>query len=698
MKLVLGANYFYLINYIEIANSIKNGLKLLTYIQRASTFTSQMDEGTKKKLIQNYSAQYEDIRILYESNKTKLLANTIVKDFTQAVEQFNCPYCKRGKTVSEKGQCSMCSINFRTVSDLKIHFGPPPKYAGLRNYGVNCFVNCVIQQLFMNIFFRYTIMNYKPSEWGLLFKHKKFRNPYPPYPEKCDSGYKIIDATDKQYIQTEGLWRALANTFKELELARNPVDSRPILNNLHEIDTEKAGDATASYASIIMSIDLMLNKAQVPNIIRNMYMQRFCTTEYCGNCKNPSSMTNSIDGDNMIRISPTRGDSLHSVLKKMYNNPEQIKNKCTKCKNYLFSKSFIYTFPNVIVMHMDRSTGGDNKTHKRFEFPEILDLYDYSYNKHIKNKSKNEPYYFYYLVGVVLCNGETLKSSHFWSHIRERYYKEELIPGINKYQEELVATDNWYIIDDDVVTTKSKDEMIEDWYDGPHESFKKFGVTGNNSINYHHAYLLFYERRYPEDIYERERQHIDEYDTANNIKIIPSSYPLIRAKDFINNINTQILSIPAPPNFILTPKQIEDKIKYIEYITEKLPTLIKIYNSLHQDILPGLQEDKYVTCTWLYDAEVEEKIKIKETYKDYVSNAITLVKRIKSLVENENSETIINDKIKIDLYHQHFSKEYESIVDLYNKLIKNIEETYNNIVAKYIKTLMIYHHLPDRHQ
>jgi hypothetical protein len=210
--------------------------------------------------------------------------------------------------------------------------------------------------------------------------------------------------------------------------------------------------------------------------------------------------------------------------------------------------------PNVLVfrIHRNKPYSSSEKVFNRFEFPveEELDMSPYIYN----DDSRNSPHNKYRLGGVVINSGETLSARHYYSFVRERNYS----PIPSSFISDMSTCSNnqplftkfgcWLEYDDEKVSKKLHSDMIRTFFGGridgkDEENLRQQNVPeGSAYWLTKSAFLLFYERIQPVDIYTQAERDIQ----TNSAGIIAPSYPLLRLSQChrisISNISQSLIN------------------------------------------------------------------------------------------------------------------------------------------------------------
>ena len=142
---------------------------------------------------------------------------------------------------------------------------------------------------------------------------------------------------------------------------------------------------------------------------------------------------------------------------------------CDSCKQRsdTTKRTLLWSLPNYLIVHMQRICFNYNKfenekVNTRWEFPEDLNVYDYTADKD-KNKPKTD-HYDYKLKGIVVHIGSA-EYGHYFSYIK-------------------VANNQWLEFNDERVREFDPDDIASECFGGEHWRRE------NQS-----AYLLVYEKK-----------------------------------------------------------------------------------------------------------------------------------------------------------------------------------------------------------
>ena len=228
----------------------------------------------------------------------------------------------------------------------------------------------------------------------------------------------------------------------------------------------------------------------------------------------------------MLEIEDGIGD-LDSALAKHFSEElmtgdNRVWNEKTQSKETVWKAPFIEesSLPEVLVVQLKRfkynmTWDGRMEPHKlntKVDFSDVLDLSDYvRRQKDDVNATASETgAHIYELQGLVVHSGQTIHSGHYYSFIKwhdaaESAQKAAPVHSQDKQQPSASgqsqktgaawATNGiWYKLDDDVVTQVSKDLLKEESFGGTVESKDQYGEI-KRQVHSRSAYVLFYRKR-----------------------------------------------------------------------------------------------------------------------------------------------------------------------------------------------------------
>ena len=351
-------------------------------------------------------------------------------------------------------------------------------HVGLKNLGCICYMNSIMQQVYMVPTFRYAVMHADDGETP-----------------KPGSNYRHSVDDDNLLHQLQIMYTYL--TFSE-KMDYNPrnfcfsfkdFDGNPI-----NIGAQQ--DSQEFYNNFCDKIENCLKKTKFKYIVNDVFTGRTCSSVLCHNCKN---ISNRFEDFYNLTLEVKNINNLNDSLQKLIV-PEIIDEfNCSNCNQKVrISKiTSLNKLPNVLVVHLKRfyldyETCHTRKINSKFEFPKKLNLKLFCVEEITKNfganqsetsdiYSREDEYYQYELKGINVHTGSA-DGGHYFSFINvERDGKDNIM---NENQDD---KNNWLTFNDSHVSEFDTDKIPSECFGGSSE-----GYSFENCQN---AYLLIYERK-----------------------------------------------------------------------------------------------------------------------------------------------------------------------------------------------------------
>ena len=352
-------------------------------------------------------------------------------------------------------------------------------HVGLKNLGCICYMNSIMQQIYMVPTFRYAIMHADDGETP-----------------KPSSNYRYSVEDDNLLHQLQEMYTYL--TFSE-KMDYNPrnfcysfkdFDGIPI-----NVGTQQ--DSQEFYNNFCDKIENSLKKTKFKYIVNDVFTGRTCSSVLCQGCKH---ISNRFEDFYNLTLELKNINSLNDSLQKLIV-PEIIDDfKCSNCNQKVTINKItsLNKLPNVLVVHLKRfyldyETCHTRKINSRFEFPKKLNLKLFCIEEIIKNLgslnqsesediyNKEDEYYQYELKGINVHTGSA-DGGHYFSFIDVNRDGKNNIMNDNPENK-----DNWLIFNDSHVSKFDTDKIPSECFGGSNE-----GYSYENCQN---AYLLIYERK-----------------------------------------------------------------------------------------------------------------------------------------------------------------------------------------------------------
>ena len=436
------------ISYDELINIIKN------------------EENNNKDIIKYNSF----IKELYEFYNWSF-SSTITKDekMKSMINQFN----EIKKLEDENINIFNSIANTQNKSKvLRKKYG---KYVGMTNLGTTCYINSIMQLLFMISEFRFSILS-------------------------------IDDGKDKikgEYLDDDNMLHQMQKLFTNLLFSSDysiiPKDFILTLKDSNNVvfSMNNQKDSQEFYLYMCEKLESILKP--IPScqfLIKNFFTGKICNLYKCEKCSN---ITKNYEEFKSLTLKVQNIKNLEESLNK-YISKEKIKDyNCEKCnKKVTVTKNILISqLPNYLVIHLERiikdyQLNKDIKINGRFEFPLKLNIQKYLDINDNNNKDIDCEYI---LKGINVHKG-TAEGGHYASIIKEENENE------NK----------WYEFDDQIIKLFDLNNLEEECFGGE-EKYKT-------------AHLLFYEKVKKQPIIKvlnendvKEKQNIIEKNLEENNEV-----------------------------------------------------------------------------------------------------------------------------------------------------------------------------------
>eukprot|EP01035_Chromulina_nebulosa_P018175 gene18175-23833_t len=457
-------------------------------------------------------------------------------------------------------------------------------YVGLRNFGCTCYMNGLLQILYMIPEFRDTITNipiiskyfpdtedmrndyiYQLQRLFLNLKYSKQKSYSPDdwvYCYKDETNNQPVNTSDQQDAQEffQVLIDRLQNNYNKVYYKKDNNDNNLFLNNIIGV---KVCDQM-----IKVSSDNTTTQSSPNHVTDNSIKER---TE--------SFVCLSVD----VKGSKGLQDSLNKYIQGEYINEFQWDNENgTSDRVTIMKRQCISDLSNVLIFHLKRfelnfDTFLREKVNDFFPFPKILDMYPYTREGIMHNNEENSncypaSFYQYELGGIVVHTG-TADSGHYFSYIKD-------------------DSSRWYEFNDSIVKDFSESSIESECFGGKHTSHEYNKATDsfykNDIPNPKSAYMLIYHRIQP--IHESSKGASGDVNKSSDETIKESSA-------IENNVVDNQLDFMSVDNG-------EESKQYESLGSMDDEILISIYESMRQRIRINAQLDNYMP----EDAFIEPEI------------------------------------------------------------------------------------------
>lgn len=332
-----------------------------------------------------------------------------------------------------------------------------PGYPGLRNLSNTCYMNSLFTQLFMNVDFRYFMLN-----------------------------TNVADGVSSQKLlhETQNLFGFMQNSM------------------LKSIDSQGIADAIVTYENTPVDVSIQMDVDEFYNLLFDRWESQILTdadkktfrqfyggqivqqikSQECSHISERLEPFSAIQCD--IVGKTTLAESLNAYVKGEFMKGDN-KYSCTSCGSYVdaVKRACLKDTPDNLIFHLKRfdydlMTGMRSKINDRFEFPGEIDMAPYNIDALGDSGAPSSPDIFE-LVGILVHSG-TAESGHYYSYIRER-------------PSNASGPSTWVEFNDTDVTPFDPNNIGDQCFGGwtrVDEYSTKFTKVWN-------AYMLFYERITP---------------------------------------------------------------------------------------------------------------------------------------------------------------------------------------------------------
>ena len=350
-----------------------------------------------------------------------------------------------------------CEATHRSVRDVGMKFPghadwirPMSNGVGLRNLGMTCYMNSLLQQLYGNLQFRKFIL-----DQPILESHKQ-----------------------DVLAQVQGLFARMQNGLSPCAEPNSLAQALNVQIGIQE-------DVHTFYTTLLSRLE-----DNMPDTETKFTLNKFFTgnsvTQVKGECGHVSSRTEPFTE---LSITVKNKASLHDSLDEfVQGEPLEGANKymCMTCTSddggrlvNAMRRTCLDEIPDNLTFCLKRFTyeamlEGENKVNDRFDFPKDIDMSLYK-RSYLENPDRERETDIFELVGVIVHQG-SLQYGHYWSYVR--------VPGSTN-----PSMSTWLYLEDgrSLLCAGGIQEVQEQCFGGQKWS--------NGSERPDNAYVLFYQRK-----------------------------------------------------------------------------------------------------------------------------------------------------------------------------------------------------------
>jgi len=348
-------------------------------------------------------------------------------------------------------------------------------HVGLKNLGSTCYMNSIIQQLYMMETLRYAVMGGEDKD--ISFYKQRFS----PYDDnllhQLQVMFTYLTLSDKQYYNPQYFCMA----FKD--------------NNGNPINTKIQQDSQEFYNNFCDKIEENLKHTKYKYIINDVLVGKTCSSIQCESC---GYISNKFEDFYNLSLEVKNINNLNTSLEKLIESETIDDFKCDNCnkKVVIHKRTTLSKLPNILIIQLKRffmnyDYGYTEKINSKFEFPAKLNLQKYCVEKFQPEDkelyeiySKNDDYYEYELKGINIHMGSA-NGGHYISLIDvNRDGNKNTMNRLKKDEKS-----KWVKFNDSSLSEFDINDIPKECFGG-----KLKNNSSDASENSSNAYLLIYER------------------------------------------------------------------------------------------------------------------------------------------------------------------------------------------------------------
>ena len=528
-------------------------------------------------------------------------------------------------------------------------------HVGLKNLGCICYMNSIMQQMYMVPTFRYAIM--------------------------AADDHKEPNPVEYSFCTDDNLLHQLQNMYTYLTFSnKSDFEPRDFVFSYKDFDGKPTNvrmqqDSQEFYNNFCDKIENCLKLTKYKYIVSDVFMGQSCSSVECSNCKN---ISNRFEDFYNLTLEVKNISNLNDSLQKM-SVPEIIDDfKCSNCnqKVRISKMTSLNKLPNVLVVHLKRfylnyEVFKTMKINSKYEFPKKLNLKQFCVSELQKNSTnKNneiyfheDDYYEYELKGINVHTGSA-DGGHYFSFIDvNRDGKNNII---NNYQKEY-----WLQFNDSKVSEFDTETIPKECYGGISE--------GYSYENIQNAYLLIYERKKKTPIrvlFEKEEtKKINKENNPDLIVIKKENRSEINKKYDLSRLNIDDIKEEDLYKKIFFDEEKDEYYKYIpfynvtKYAPRKTYEYIMIENNTKEET-SDITNDKFLKNKQNYGQILSDLI---SSSKFDINNKYYDDKMKEAAILSSLDELLMSIKSKEQYVGEEGNNTFnEGVFSIFNNLIKPI--------------------------